>query len=106
MLPAALKNAETRIKAALKEKTEVAFTDTTLTDAVAYLGELHGQIILFDVRAMNDAGIDLSATVNLEISGKSLDETLKTILAKVKAKHVVDHEVILIQPAAKGKAKR
>lgn len=100
------KKVEDRVKSALKEKSEVDFTEIPLPDAVQFLRDLHNLNILLDERAMNAAKIDPASMVTIKMTGKSLDETLKALLAKVKLKYVVDHEVILIQPAAKEKTKR
>lgn len=101
-----LKDAEKKIQQELKPPCEVDFNETSLADAINFLRDVSGQNMVFDTKAMSAAGIALDAPVTLKLQGKSMDDTLKQLLAKVKATYVIDHEVVLIQPAGKAKTKK
>ena len=59
---------EQRIRTALTETTEVAFTDTPLEEAIKYLEDLHSIEIWLDKETLTADGINTDSPVNLSMS--------------------------------------
>jgi len=62
--------------------------------------------IVLDHKALKDQGIAGNTPVSISVQEKPRDEALKQLLATLKATYVIDHEVILIKPAAQAKSKK
>ncbi len=92
---------EERIRAALEERTELAFTDTPLTDAVDFLRDVHQIAIIIDTAALQDEGIDPSSPVNIELAGISLRSALRLTLKPLQLTYVIDDEVLQITTVQK-----
>lgn len=93
---------EQRLEAALAERTELAFTDTPLTDAIDFLEDVHGISIIIDNAALQDEGVDPSSPVNLELSGITLRSALKLMLGPLLLTYVIEDEVMKITTQAKA----
>ncbi len=87
---------ETKILAALDEKTEVDFTEQPLTDVVDYLKERHGIEIQLDARSLADLGIGSEVPVTRSIKGITLRSALKLLLGEMDLTYVIRNEVLLI----------
>ena len=60
----------------LTKKTDVSFAGNPLTDAFAYLSDLHDVPVLFHKSALQDEGIALDTPVTLQLTGLSFEEVL------------------------------
>src|SRR6185437_14350630 len=68
---------ETKILAALDEKTEVDFVEQPLVEVIDYLKQRHNIEIQIDNKALADAGIGSESPVTRSIKGISLRSALK-----------------------------
>ncbi len=93
---------EQRLEAALSERTDLAFVDTPLTDAIDFLEDVHGISIIIDTAALTDEGVDPSAPVNLELSGITLRSALKLMLGPLQLTYVIEDEVMKITTQVKA----
>ena len=93
---------EQRLEAALAERTDLAFTDTPLTDAIDFLEDVHGISIIIDTAALQDEGVDPSSPVNIELSGITLRSALKLMLTPLQLTYVIEDEVMKITTQAKA----
>lgn len=87
---------EERIEAALNERTELAFADTPLTDAIDFLKDYHQINIIIDETALQDEGVDPSTPINMELSGITLRSALRLMLKQPGLTYVIDNEVMNI----------
>ncbi|MDP1798694.1 MAG: hypothetical protein Q8K78_14465 [Planctomycetaceae bacterium] len=94
---------EQRIQQALGERTQVAFTDTPLTDALSFLRDVHQINIIIDNAALQDEGVDPSSPINLELSGITFRSTLRLMLKPLQLAFIVEDEVLKITNEAKAK---
>jgi uncharacterized protein with von Willebrand factor type A (vWA) domain len=85
---------EQRIEAALAERTDIAFADTSLTDAIDYLKDYHQIMIYIDQTALQDEGVDPSSPINLELSGITLRSALRLMLQPLGLTYVIEDEVM------------
>jgi len=97
--------AERRIAASLDEQTEVNFTDSPLTDVVAYLQDYHNIPIILDSAALSDAGIATDTPVTRTLAGVKLRSALKIILQPLALAYVIEDEVMKITTAEKENEK-
>jgi hypothetical protein len=95
---------EARIEAALEERTELAFADTPLIDAIDFLRDYHQINIWIDETALQDEGVDPSTPITLELSGIRLRSALRLMLKGQGLTYVIEDEVMKIttQDAADG----
>lgn len=93
---------EEKIRRALEERTEVAFTDTPLVDALDFLRDLHQFSIIVDVAALQGEGVDSSSPVNLELSGITLRSAMRIMLRPLQLTYVIEDEVMKITTEAKA----
>ncbi len=96
---------EQRIQQALKDTTEVQFTDQPLKDALDYLEDLHKIEIWIDAPALADAGISTDQSVNLVMSGISLRSALRLLLEPLQLTYVIEDEVMKITTQEKADEK-
>ncbi|HEY0983203.1 hypothetical protein [Schlesneria sp.] len=96
---------EQRIQEALKESTEVSFTDQPLKDALDYLEELHGIEIIIDDAALADAAISTDQPVNLNITGITLRSALRLMLERLQLTYIIEDEVMQITTQEKAEEK-
>lgn len=88
---------EQRIAAALNERTELAFTDTPLSDAIEFLKDYHQIPIWIDQTALQDEGIDASTTqITIELSGVTLRSGLRLLLEPQGLTYIIEDEVMKI----------
>lgn len=93
---------EARIEAALNQRTELNFVDASLKDCLDFMKDYHDIQIWIDEVALQDAGIDPSKTVNLEVSGITLRSALRLMLDREGLTFVIEDEVLKVtsRPAA------
>ena len=96
---------EQRIRTALTETTEVAFTDTPLEEAIKYLEDLHSIEIWLDKETLTADGINTDSPVNLSMSGVSLRSALRLMLEPLALTYVIEDEVMKITTLVKADEK-
>ncbi|MDZ4684508.1 MAG: hypothetical protein SH850_05415 [Planctomycetaceae bacterium] len=87
---------EALIAAKLSERTELAFADTALTDAIDFLKDYHQISIYIDEAALRDEGVDPSTPINLELSGITLRSALRLLLGAQGLTYVIEDEVMKV----------
>lgn len=85
-----------RVENALKDPTEVNFTDIPLKDALDYLEELHHIQIWIDSKALSDEGISVDNAVTLLMSDVSLRSVLRLLIEPLGLEYVVQREILVI----------
>lgn len=93
---------EQQIRQALNERTQMAFTDTPLTDALDFLEDVHKVTMILDVAALQDEGVDPGTPINLEISGVTLRSALNLALKPLHLTYLVEDEVLKITTLQKA----
>jgi hypothetical protein len=94
-------SAESDIQQALKEPTQLEFTETSLQDVIDYLKDLHKQKhpsfeIVLDTRALSDVGVTPETLVTKNLKGISLRSALRLLLKDLQATYMIKDEVLLI----------
>jgi hypothetical protein len=89
------------IRQALEEPTQMEFVETTLTDVIDYLKEMHKQKhpsfeIVLDTKALSDLGITPETTITKNLKGISLRAALRLMLRDLGLAYVIRHEVLVI----------
>lgn len=87
---------ETKILAALDDKTDVDFVEQPLIEVVDYLKQRHDIEIQLDVKALSDSGVGSDVPVTRSIKGISLRSALKLLLDEFDLTYVIRNEVLLI----------
>jgi hypothetical protein len=87
---------ETKILAALDEKTELDFVDQPLTDVVDYLKQWHDIEIQLDNKALADVGMGSDMPITRNIKGITLRSALKLLLSEMDLTYVLRNEVLMI----------
>jgi hypothetical protein len=87
---------ETKILAALDEKTELDFAEQPLTEVMDYLKQRHGIEIQLDVKALSDAGVGSDVPITRSIKGITLRSALKLLLGELDLTYVIRNEVLMI----------
>jgi len=87
---------EQRISAELNSRTDLAFTDVALSEAIDFLRDYHQIPIIIEETALSDEGIDASVPVNIELSGISLRSALRLLLEQHALTYVIEDEVMKI----------
>jgi hypothetical protein len=87
---------ERRIEAALNERTNLSFTDTALSEAIAYLEDLHSIEIFIDEVALTEAGVDISKPITLDLGGITLRSALRLLLEREQLTYLIQDEVMKI----------
>lgn len=93
---------EQKIRQALHQRTDVAFSDTPLTDAVKFLASEHQINVVMDVAALQDEGVDPSSPLNLELSGITVRSALRLMLKPLQLTCIIEDEVLKITTEAKA----
>ena len=88
--------AEERIQSALGTETEVEFLDTSLTDAMTFLGDQHNIQIILDELALSEEGLQPDEPITRTLSGVSLRSALRIILQPLGLQYVIQDEVMKI----------
>lgn len=89
----------------LSERTEIAFTDSPLTDSLDYLKDYHQTVIVVDVHALEVEGVDPSTPITLQVFGIALRSALKLMLDPLELTAVHQNEVILVTTKAAASQK-
>ncbi len=93
---------EALIEQALAMPTEMAFTDTPLTDVIDFLVDCHSHKlghrfeIQIDTKALSDAGIAPDTPMTKSLKGVSLRSALNLMLKDLNLTWTIDNEVLLI----------
>jgi hypothetical protein len=87
---------QTRIRAALDEKTELDFTDQPLSDVIEYLKAKHEIEIQLDQKALADAGVSSDTTVTRNIKGITLRSALRLLLGELDLTYVIQNGALMI----------
>jgi hypothetical protein len=87
---------ESRILAALDEKTELDFADQPLTDVIDYLKQRHDIEIQLDQKALTDAGVGTDTPITRSIKGITLRSALKLLLSELDLTYIIRNEVLMI----------
>lgn len=88
------------IRQALEEPTKMDFTETSLSDVIEYLKELHARKhpcfeIKLDMQPLNDLGISPETPISIKVEGITLRSALKLMLRDLGMSYVIRDEVIL-----------
>ncbi|MFM9962404.1 MAG: RNA polymerase sigma factor [Planctomycetaceae bacterium] len=92
------------IEDALKKQTEIAFTDTPLTDVVQFLSDYHNIPIVIDNEALIEEGVQPDLPVTRTLTGTKLESALNIILSPVLLDYVITDEVLMITTVKKAAA--
>lgn len=84
------------VREALESPTLIQFTDTPLTEAIAYLEDYHKIDVAIDEKALHDAGIGLDTPLTFSINGSALKSALWLLLRPIELSYVVRDGVLLI----------
>lgn len=91
-----LSAAEEKILHALATPTSVAFVDTQLTDAIAFLKDQHGIPIRLDSAALKGERIAADSPINLHLSDISLHSCLNLMLKPLKLGFTVEDDALKV----------
>lgn len=91
-----------RIEAELKKQTEIAFTDTPLTEVVTFLSDFHNIPILIDTEALTEEGIAPDTAVTRTLTGTKLENALNLVLAPLQLEYVIKNEVLMVTTIARA----
>lgn len=87
---------ETKIRAALGEKTELDFADRPLEDVIEYLQQRHEINIQLDNKALADAGVGTDVPITRSIKGITLRSALNLLLGELDLTYLVQNGVLMI----------
>lgn len=94
---------EKQIYSALDEPvSRFEFTETPLRDVIAQIRDAHNIPVELDVKALEDAGVDLDMPVTQNLSGVSLRSALRLLLGNLDLTYLVKDEVLLITTTEKA----
>jgi hypothetical protein len=93
-----------RIESELKNQTEIAFTDTPLTDVMTFLSDYHNIPILLDTAALTEANVVSDMPITRTLDGVSLESALNIVLAPLKLDYVIANEVMLVTTVKQAEA--
>jgi hypothetical protein len=94
---------EQKIYSALDEPvSRFEFTETPLRDVIAQIRDAHNIPVELDVKALEDAGIDLDTPITQNLSGISLRSALRLLLGNIDLTYLVKNEVLLITTTEKA----
>ena len=94
--------AEKNIQDALKQPTQMDFTEQPLKDVIDYLKDYHTQLLgrpiemQLDTKALNDAGIAPDTPVTKTLKGITLRSALKLLLHDLQLTYIIQNEVLYI----------
>ncbi|QDT99492.1 hypothetical protein [Gimesia aquarii] len=91
-----LTKSELKIQQALNTETECDFSESPLSDVVAFLADRHGITLLLLENKMKEEGISLDEPVSLSVKGIALKNVLELILEPIDMTYLVDREVLKI----------
>lgn len=87
---------ELKIAQSLRQSTDVNFVDTTLSDALDFLQQMHEIDIVLDDVALSEESISTDTPVNLVLNGISLRSALRLILDKLQLAYAVRNNTLMI----------
>ncbi len=93
-----------RIETELKKQTEIAFTDSSLTDVVTFLSDYHNIPILIDIEGLTEEGIAPDTAVTRTLTGTKLESALNIMLSPLQLEYVIKNEVMMVTTAARATA--
>lgn len=91
-----------RIERALREPSEVSFTDNPLEEALNYLKDLHHIEIWIDKAALSDEGVNSDQQVTLVMSGLPLRSVLRLMLRPLGLTYAIEDDVMKITTQARA----
>lgn len=91
-----------RLDTALREQTEISFTENPLSEALSYLTDLHHVEIIVDKRALQEEGVSEDSQVSLKTSGVSLKSGLRLFLEPLGLDYVIQNETLMITTQSKA----
>jgi hypothetical protein len=91
-----LSPAEAKIQELLKETTTFDFTHVPLHEVADYLADRYGIAVLLDVKALQNAGIDLDTSVTSKLKGISFRSALRLTLRPMNLAYMMKDEVLMI----------
>ena len=94
---------EQKIYAVLDEPvSRFEFTETPLRDVIVQIRDAQGIPVELDVKALEDAGIDLDTPITQNLSGISLRSALRLLLGNIDLTYLIKDEVLLITTKEKA----
>lgn len=93
---------EEKVRKVFEDRTEVAFTETPLTDVIDFLEDLHQITILVDTAALQDEGVDPSSPVTLEVANVSLRNVTKLVLRPLSLTTIIEDDVLKVTTQSKA----
>jgi hypothetical protein len=91
------------VERALDKNVDFAFKATPLTDVVAWIREQSGVSVVFDRRALEDAGIAVDdVTVTLTLHKVSLRASLRIMLRRLDLSYYIQHGGLLISEPSRA----
>ncbi len=91
-----------RIEATLKRQSEIAFSDTALTEVVTFLSDYHDIPILIDNEALTEEGIAPDTPITRTLTGTKLESALNLMLAPLQLEYVIKNEVLMVTTIARA----
>lgn len=86
---------EERIRAALENKTDLAFVQSSLEEIAEYISVRHHIPAVIDAKALNDAQYDRSQRFDLKVSDTKLRHGLRLSLKQHELAYVITNDVLL-----------
>ena len=87
---------EEEILRALDKNTQLEFQGTPLSEAIAYISDLHGIPILIDENSIADEGVSVDEPIDLFLSDVTLRSAFKIMLEDLGLTYVIRDEVMQI----------
>jgi len=91
-----------RIRAALREETQLEFPQTPLRDAVQFLADLHDINIVIDEQEATDAGVNVDDNVDIVLTGIRLGDALNLLLKPYGLTYVTANDVLMVTTEARA----
>jgi hypothetical protein len=95
---------KSRIKGRLQSPVSLHYSQAPLSRVVEDIGSCNGVNIVFDVPALEDAGINPEMPITINFSNVTLQSALKLILHQARLKYTLKYEVVLVVPEAHASA--
>lgn len=102
--PPAAAAARARIESVLSATTQFEYLDEPLKDVVDDIHVRHEIQIVFDRRALEDVGTDLSTPVTISVAGTTLRSALRLLLRNLDLTYVIHDEVLMITTSDAAKS--
>jgi hypothetical protein len=92
-----------RIRQALREPTEINFSETPLREALAYLKDRHEIPIWANEQYLTDEGVAIDTPVTLALTDVTLESALELLLDRLQLDFYIKDEVLQITTKAEAK---